>query len=209
MSRIRTFGASVIALAAGIGTAAAADLGYTPTPEVTYNPAPAFSWTGPYIGGLLGYGWGDAQIPGKDPTPSGIVGGVYGGYNFQAAPNFVLGVEGDITATGMSDTAGGVKVTNPWNGTFRGRAGYNWDRFLVYGTGGLAVGEVKTKAGGVSDSNTNVGWTLGAGVEAAITNNVTARVEYRYTDLGSTNFANVGKLDYTSNQVLTGIGLKF
>ena len=73
MSRIRTFGASVIALAAGIGTAAAADLGYPAAPEVTYNPAPAFSWTGPYIGGLLGYGWGDAQITGKDPTPGGIV----------------------------------------------------------------------------------------------------------------------------------------
>ena len=120
-----------------------------------------------------------------------------------------MGVEGDITATGMSDTAGGVKVTNPWNGTLRGRAGYNWDRFLVYATGGLAVGEVKTKAGGVSDSNTNAGWTVGAGVEAAITNNVTARVEYRYTDLGSTSYSNVGKLDFTSNQVMTGIGLKF
>ena len=212
MLRIRTIGASLMALGLGMGAASAADIAgstYTPTPEVTYNPNPAFSWTGPYIGGILGYGWGNAKVPGPDPDPNGIVGGVYGGYNFQASPNFVLGVEGDIAASGMNDKNGGVRIKNPWNGTIRGRAGVAFDRFLVYGTGGFAFGEVEAKTGGKTVSDTRTGWTLGAGLEAAVTNNVVTRVEYRYTDLGSHNFSNAGKVDFTSNQVLVGVGLKF
>ena len=71
------------------------------------------------------------------------------------------------------------------------------------------VDEVEAKTGGKTVSDTRTGWTLGAGLEAAVTNNVVTRVEYRYTDLGSHNFSNAGKVDFTSNQVLVGVGLKF
>ena len=63
MSRIRMLGASAVALMIGVGGATAADI-YAPAPvaEVIYSPAPAFSWTGGYMGGLLGYEWGKADV---------------------------------------------------------------------------------------------------------------------------------------------------
>jgi outer membrane immunogenic protein len=189
MLSFRTIGAGALALTASAGMAFAADLPtYTPPPaSQVYNPAPAFSWTGPYLGLTGGYGWG---------TSSGFKGGGYAGYNFQINPNWVVGVEGDIL--------GSTQRTNSWDSSVRGRLGYAYDRYLFYGTGGVAFGDVKN--GGASSTRT--GWTLGAGVEAALTNNMTARVEYRYTDLGT---ANVGgsSISQTSNDLTLGVGFKF
>jgi outer membrane immunogenic protein len=215
MSRIRVLGASLIALAAGIGSAAAADLPvYSPPPEVTYNAAPAYSWTGPYIGGIVGYGWGDANGPGFSWNADGFGGGVFAGYNFQPDPSFVVGIEGDIQASAMNGSSGllgGPSIKNTWNGTLRARAGFAVDRFLVYGTGGVAFGGLTASNAISSDSATKVGWTLGGGVEAAITNNVTARLEYRYTDLGTHTYAlaPATPIGFTSHQVLAGVGFKF
>jgi outer membrane immunogenic protein len=78
-----------------------------------------------------------------------------------------------------------------WFGTVRGRAGVLvTPRVLLYATGGLAYGEVNTsETVGVvptafSTNSTNVGWTVGAGIEGAIGGNWTARLEYLYVDLG-------------------------
>ena len=67
------------------------------------------------------------------------------------------------------------------------------------------------KNGGSSDINVQTGWTAGAGAEAAITSNVVGRLEYRYTDLGSSGFATTpaSNVGFTSNQVFAGVGLKF
>jgi outer membrane immunogenic protein len=217
MLKVRFLGASLIALSIGAGTAVAADAPqdtYTPTPDITYNPAPAFSWTGFYAGGLLGYGWGNADTDNGDFDADGFLGGAFTGYNYQLPNNVVVGVEGDVTY-GDQNGSGGIpntSVENDWNGTLRGRLGYAFDRFMVYGTGGLAVGRVEASQGGVSDSTTAIGWTAGAGVETAITDNIIGRVEYRYTDLGSDSFGlgngptNVG-LD--SHAVMVGLGFKF
>ena len=212
MLRIRTLGASLIALVAGVGAAAAADISVysPPPPEAVYNPTSAYNWTGSYVGAQLGYGWGTASDVGLDWDANGLAGGVFAGYNVMPTPNFVLGVEGDINATGMSGKLGPVTVDNPWDATLRARAGIAVNRFLIYGTGGLAVGGVKVSSGGSSDSATKVGWTLGGGVEAAVTSNVTARVEYRYTDLNDDTYSTApGKVGFTSNQVLFGVGMKF
>ena len=213
MSRMRVLGAATVALMVGVGAASAADI-YAPPPvaEVIYNPAPAFSWTGGYAGGLVGYEWGKANVQnGVDPEPSGWMGGVFGGYNFQTSNMTVFGIEGDFALSGADDKAGGVRVENNWNGTLRARAGLAFDRFMLYGTGGLAVGHVKVKVPGDSDSATKAGWTIGAGMEAAITNKVIGRLEYRYTDLGTHNFdtAPRKKVDLTSSQVMVGVGFKF
>ncbi|MBR1201172.1 porin family protein [Bradyrhizobium sp. AUGA SZCCT0051] len=86
-----------------------------------------------------------------------------------------------------------------WFGTVRGRIGFvPAERLLIYGTGGLAYGEVKTHiansevfSNGVSrlwlgdTSDVRVGWTVGGGLEYAFTNNWTLRGEYLYVDLGS------------------------
>ncbi|MBN8996041.1 MAG: porin family protein [Rhizobiales bacterium] len=212
MSRIRSFGASLIVLSAGIAPAAAADLGggYAEPSAPAYRSS-GFSWNGPEIGVLLGYGWGNASAPGTKFGADGWTGGAYAGYNFQVAPQFVLGVEGDIMASGMDGSVAGLGVSNPWNATLRGRAGWAYNQFLLYGTGGLALGGLKTSTPGDSDTKTQVGWTLGVGAEAALTNTVTARLEYRYTDLGNAGFSNVGggNVGFTSNQLMLGLGMKF
>jgi outer membrane immunogenic protein len=217
MSRIRFLGASLIALSAAAGPAAAADItqdSYTPPPDVTYNPAPAFTWTGLYLGGLVGYGWGNADTDNGDFDADGFLGGVFTGYNYQLPNNVVVGIEGDVTYHDQSGSGGAptTSVDTDWNGTLRGRLGYAFDRFMPYVTGGLAVGNVEASEGGTSDSTTAVGWTAGAGVETAITDNIVGRVEYRYTDLGSDNFTlgtTAPDVDVSSHSVLVGLGFKF
>ncbi len=220
MSRIRMLGASAVALMIGVGGATAADI-YAPAPvaEVIYSPAPAFSWTGGYMGGLVGYEWGSAHVrknnqwSGQNVDPEGWMGGIFGGYNFQTSGMFVAGVEGDFTFSGASDKTKGFSVENNWNTTLRARAGIAIDRFLMYGTGGLAVGNISVRNQGVgSDTGTHAGWTIGGGIEAAFTNNIIGRLEYRYTDYG-TNIYDTGKrdtkVDFNSNQVMVGVGYKF
>ena len=200
MLRIRNLvasvGASALAIAAGVGVANAADLSqpYTPPPAQAYTPAPAWSWTGPYAGLTGGYGWAS---PG-----SGFEGGGYLGYNIQTNQHFVVGIEGDVTASGKNGSNGTYDVKNNWDATLRGRVGYAVNKVLIYGTGGVAFGGVQNAGA----SATNTGWTAGAGIEAAVTQNVTARVEYRHTDLGGLP---AGGGDYSSNDLLVGVGFKF
>jgi outer membrane immunogenic protein len=103
----------------------------------------------------------------------------------------VFGLEGDIDWTDISGSTNCFGLTcrteNSWLGTVRGRVGYAWDRFMPYFTGGAAFGDIKaTVPAFVSSSSTNVGWTIGGGVEGAIAGNWTAKLEYLYVDLGDT-----------------------
>jgi outer membrane immunogenic protein len=150
-----------------------------------YQPLNAYSWAGPY----LGYEWGTVS---NNPTrPSGVVGGVQGGYNFQNGP-WVFGVEGDLEVTGASDTFAPWKFSNPWFGTLRGRAGYSFNNILFYGTGGLAFGELRGETFGFSESQTSAGWTLGAGAEFGVAQNWTARIEFLFVDLTESPFVITG-----------------
>jgi outer membrane immunogenic protein len=141
---------------------------------------------------------------------NGVVGGGQIGYNWQMQ-SWLWGLEADIQGTGekgtrefsFSQTICGAAcfiATTPfalaqkidWFGTVRGRAGVLvTPKVLLYGTGGLAYGEVKSsEAIGVvpalfSTSTTKVGWTVGAGIEGAIGGNWTARLEYLYVNLGT------------------------
>jgi outer membrane immunogenic protein len=199
MLRIRTLlaaGVSLAAITAGAGMASAADLSnYTPPPAPEYAPAPTYSWTGPYAGFVGGYGWG---------TTPGWLGGGFVGYNLQTNQSLVVGLEGDVMFSNRNGTSAGNDVHNNWNGTFRGRIGYAVDRFMIYGTGGVAVGGLHSDS--ASESATKVGWTAGGGIEAALTDKVTGRVEYRHTDLGA--FPSGGST-YKSDAVLVGVGFKF
>lgn len=202
MFSIRTFGAtagaSLLALIVGTSASGAADISnYEPPPAAPiYTPAPAFSWTGPYVGLTGGYGWGSANT-------DGWLGGAYAGYNFQTSTNWVIGVEGDFTFTGKDGTEGGITYENPWNSTVRARVGYAWDKYLLYGTGGVAFGKLESNQ---PTSDTKTGWTIGAGVEAALTQNITGRLEYRHTDLGDIPGTTI---DYHSDDLMVGVGLKF
>jgi outer membrane immunogenic protein len=139
---------------------------------------------------------------------SGGFGGAQIGYNWQFNPNWVVGVEADIAGSSyegkLNGNLGGLALPGPvnfeagseveWFGTVRARLGYAYDNLLLYGTGGLAYGSVKSSLSASFDgtsivnesaSNTQTGWTIGAGFEYGITKNITLKTEYLYVDLGS------------------------
>ena len=203
----------------------AADLPQPADPVPSYPVTPdtmsGFDWTGPYVGASLGWGWGNfttrSTPTGKfENDANGILGGLYGGYNFMFTPNILTGVEGTFDFTNLDDssTVGGVNVKtgSDWNSTIRGRLGYAFDNFLIYGTGGLALADLDVKAGGAKDSTVALGWTLGAGVESAVSKNVTVRLDYAYENFGQEKF-NLGgttyKTDLDNNVVRAGIAYKF
>lgn len=184
-------GAMVAAAVSGVTSAHAADLPYgrQQAPYTVNQPLNMYSWAGPYLGGNIGYGWGDVT---NNPTsPSGVNGGLQLGYNWQRGP-WVFGLEGDIQLNGAEDTFAPWKFSNPWYGTVRGRVGYAVNNVLFYGTGGLAFGELKGETFGLSETRDSLGWTVGLGAEAAITQNWTAKVEYLYVDLSQRDFSITG-----------------
>lgn len=204
------FALAVMALIAAASTmsAKAADMNYGSRAPYTVNqPLNAYSWAGPYLGGNIGYGWGSVD---NNPTkPSGFVGGVQAGYNWQAGP-WVFGLEGDIQATGADDTFAPWKFSNPWFGTVRGRAGYAFNNILFFGTGGLAFGELRGETFGLSESHTTAGWTLGAGAEFGFAPNWSAKVEYLYVDLSNNNFTITGASNgYRFGLVRAGVNYHF
>ena len=142
-------------------------------------------------------------------TASGFIGGGQIGYNWQHG-SYVFGVEADFSFSGIKGGRNTGFLTPPptllsrsfvesdklpWLATVRGRIGLTWQNFLLYATGGLAAGEhkfsqsiftitaVRENFGSVS--TTKFGWTAGAGIEASIAGNWTAKAEYLYIDLGS------------------------
>jgi outer membrane immunogenic protein len=179
--------AMAIATAAS-GSAAAADLPRGPAP---YYPPPAsiYNWTGPYAGLNLGYEWG--KVTNNVTEPSGIAGGGQIGYNWQLG-QFVFGVETDIQASAADDTFAPYKFSNPWFGTLRGRAGFAINNVMLYGTAGLAYGELKGEFFGLEEDKTLVGWTAGAGIEYGFTQNWSAKLEYLYMDLSSRTYSITG-----------------
>ena len=191
---------AVALIAAGAALPAqAADMGYGARAPYTVNqPLNAYSWAGPYLGVNLGYAWGSVD---NNPTkPSGFAGGVQGGYNWQTR-EWVFGVEADIQATGATDTFAPWKFSNPWFGTVRGRVGYALNNIMFFGTGGLAYGSLRGETFGLSESHTTAGWTAGVGTEFGLTRNWSAKIEYLYVDLSTTNFTVTG----TSNGSRFGV----
>lgn len=183
----KTIMAMAIATTAS-GSAAAADLPRGPAP---YYPPPAsiYNWTGPYAGLNLGYQW--AKVTNNVTEPSGIAGGGQLGYNWQLG-QFVFGLETDIQASAADDTFASYKFSNPWFGTLRARIGYAINNVMLYGTGGLAYGELKGEFFGLEEDKTLVGWTAGAGIEYGFTQNWSAKLEYLYMDLASRTYSITG-----------------
>lgn len=195
--------------------ALAADLGSVeplPAPDIV-EAAPANNWTGFYLGVLGGYGWGTAgtDAAAGDLDVEGFDIGGYAGANWQWG-NFVVGAEGDLLFPFRDETAGGISVDQGLNGSLRGRAGIALDRFLVYGTAGGAGTDLELSSAAGSDEQTLWGWTAGAGVEGQVLDNVTARIEYRFTDYFDEDF-NLGgatvNSDFDTHTIRGGIGLKF
>ncbi len=170
-------------------------------------PAPysAFSWAGPYFGANVGYQWG--SVANSSADPHGFLGGLQLGYNWRSS-NIVYGVETDAQLTGADDTSAGTKFSNPWFGTTRGRLGVAVNNMLFYGTGGLAYGGGKAAFGGVSESHSHFGWTIGAGAEVGLTPNWSAKVEYLFVNLADERYALTG-LDHDFANSLLRFGFNF
>lgn len=192
--------------AVAIIPAQAADLGRAPPRAAVpaYAPAMPMLWNGFYIGGHLGYGSSTSSASyagttlGASPEMGGFFAGGQIGYNFQFSPNFVFGLEADISGTDQDGTA----ILGPWTGrsemnvfgTVRGRVGYAFHNLLFYGTGGFAWGHntltVSPAPNGITSvSRTHFGWTAGGGIEYAFTPNWSAKAEYLYMDLGNRDYA--------------------
>ncbi len=162
----------------------------------------SYDWSGPYLGIQGGFAFGDAShsfsngAPSDNSDPEGFLGGVHAGFNGQLG-DILVGLEVDAELTGINgsfnNTTGGTSSGSTdinSQGSLRARIGLPMDRLLPYITGGLAAADVDY-GGGPSGgpccgfSKTALGYTLGAGIEYAITDSITTRVEYRYTDFGS------------------------
>jgi outer membrane immunogenic protein len=198
-------------LASIAGAASAADLSAPRSAAYTKAPAlsPAVNWSGFYIGAVGGYA--------SEATsgPLGIKGGFGGGtlgYNWQFG-QFVVGLEGDGTFGDVSSTAtvNGVTATAKVDSfsTFRGRAGVAVDQVLFYGTAGLALADTKITTPTLSGSNTQTGWTAGAGVEWMFAPHWSLKGEYLYRSFDNVTVAGVstGTLNVNSGQV--GINYHF
>jgi len=200
--------ALVVVAACWTMSAQAADMNYGSRAPYTVNqPLNAYSWAGPYLGGNLGYAWGSVE---NNPTkPSGFAGGVQAGYNWQSG-QWVFGSEGDIQASGATDTFAPWKFSNPWFGTLRGRVGYALGNVMFYGTGGLAFGELRATTFGLSESHSTVGWTAGVGAEMGFAPNWSAKVEYLYVDLSNNNFVITGASNgYRFGLIRAGVNYHF
>lgn len=190
-----------IIFAALIAPVSAADIPvrgpvYTKAPP----PAPVFNWTGFYVGAHIGYGWGETDWS-TVIEPSGVFGGLQLGYNWQFNPNWVVGVETDISATDINDA---FPQHFDYVGTLRGRIGYTWDRTMLYATGGLAYAE----AGIGGFHHTHIGWTIGAGLEWAFAPNWSAKAEYLYIDLEDKVYPAVW-VGYDIHTVRLGVNYRF
>lgn len=197
-------GLAAIAAASLVSGAFASDLPSrraAPAPAPYLSPAPVFSWTGFYAGINGGYGFGSFDTSRGKKFLGSVNGGLIGGtvgYNYQFS-QFVAGLEGDFDYASIDNTkhpfAGATTKSKLSSiGTIRGRLGFAADRALVFVTGGFAGGQVKAR---ISDSVNNVfqsrsdfrsGYALGAGIEYAFTNNISAKAEYIYTSLGSRKY---------------------
>jgi outer membrane immunogenic protein len=176
-------------------------------------------------------------------TPSGVIVGGQVGCNWQAN-GFLIGIEGDArwlsgdasrSVTNFpainSNDVFTTRAENRFVATLRPRLGMVWDRWLLFVTGGLAVGDPRftdafgafgnTSIASISASRTRVGWTVGGGVEYAFSNNWSAKFEYLYADFGTIDTVIPSCIDcavgsdiavhhkYTENVVRAGLNYKF
>ncbi|WP_273722584.1 outer membrane protein [Bartonella sp. AU18XJBT] len=263
---------SVIAIAAASAAQAADVVIPRETAPAVITAAPAYSWTGFYLGAQIGGRSIKSDNFSNDFKFSGMIGGLYTGYNIDLGSGVVFGLDTDVSFVGKKDTVNygehrvggqnktaegitkiltdakipvkdGLRVANgdaytesitikeKWSGATRVRIGFAADRIMPYIAGGVAytqmqgISAIEVKkavdtsadsgklvaSGNVYDeTKTLVGFTLGAGVDFAMTDNVLLRAEYRYSDYGKKKyFKDTAELQYRVNDFRVGVAYKF
>lgn len=186
-----------------LSTAAyAADLPVYEPPPIEAPVPVGYDWNGFYLGIQGGWKFGedDYEVTGADTSfdVDGPMVGGHLGYNFQSGM-FLFGIEGDgewadVEGTFTAGNGDEVGTDIDWQASARARLGVTWDRVLLYATGGAAFAGTQNRildAGTGAEDNeddTRIGWTAGAGAELGITSNISAGIEYRYTDLGEEEY---------------------
>jgi outer membrane immunogenic protein len=231
--------AAALSVVVSMSAASAADL---PAPIYAKAPVrvdPAFNWSGFYVGGHVGGIWGSSRVfndgvltESGAPT-NGVVGGILAGYNWQTGP-VVLGIEGDF---GWSDAQGhGVDVDVPppppvvprgpntyslrWDSHIVGKAGFASDKWLIFATGGVAIAGFNFQEGAVPPdpppnniSKAFTGFSVGAGVEYALTQHLLGRLQYIYDDFGGKNYVALDggtyRVNLTSQTLRGALSWKF
>lgn len=194
------------------------------------------NWSGFYLGASVGGGWGNSRttydragnnhLTPETISPSGYLASLTLGYNYKLSNNIVIGIEGDIGVMDIdaSDRTG-LWDGHVWKsqyggmwGTLRGRLGYAFDNFMIYGTGGLAFMETDEKILGDNDATQNTynegvhtGWVIGGGIEYALTENITTKIEYLHMEFGKySGYTNNNELYTFENDVdIVRVGLNY
>lgn len=204
-------------------------------PAVVASPR---NWTGFYVGGQVGWVGSLASVSGRNDvtTFSGsqnlnsILAGGFAGYDHQIGL-VVVGVESDANARiGKKTTVGSFawyytgetwKSESAWDASLRLRLGFlATSQTLVYATGGVAWASYNLRLtdsqGLLAESKVRTGWTIGGGLQQALTKNISLRAEYRHSDYGSksgTYDSGKGIQAYKSklrdNRVTVGLAYKF
>jgi outer membrane immunogenic protein len=198
---------ALVALGATV-PALAADLAARPyTKAPAYMAAPIYNWTGFYVGGHVGgaFGGNNGFIGTTGNSNDGrFLGGLQVGADYQFAPNWVVGIEGQYSWLGSNNNAvafiapgAGFVYNNNQRGlgSVTGRLGYTWGPALLYVKGGYAYSDYSeslTFLGAPTaftlNSSHHDGYTVGAGLEYMFAQNWSGKIEYQYYDFGKTNF---------------------
>jgi outer membrane immunogenic protein len=228
----------------GVQVATAADMPVKARAPVAVA-APAWNWTGCYVGINGGGAWGRSDhldVTGPSFTNTfnvqgGLVGGTVG-CNYQFAPQWLVGVEGDWDWSGKKGSSFDVgpfgnpaftsSTNEKWIATVRGRVGFlPMSNLVLFATGGWADASVEgvvniPGAGTFSQTNNRSGWTAGGGFEWAIWpstpvahNWVSVKAEYLYVKFNNSAYTFVppvvprGNIALNDNILRVGLNWHF
>ena len=201
----------LVAILAAVAAYPAGALGQTPPvaiPDRDYGPV----WTGFYVGGAFGAGGmvnrltsttGGVTSRFDGGGASGVLGSIYGGVDYQITRRGLLGLMAELSYGGGQGAVGAqtpvaVAGVNQYLGlgwAVLARAGFLASpSTLLYLTGGYAGQVINTsshaaafgQSATVSGDSTVNGWTVGPGFETLLTNNLSGKLEYRYSQFGTT-----------------------
>ncbi|MDP3316670.1 MAG: porin family protein [Devosia sp.] len=180
----------------------AADL-IVEAPMAPMYEAASGNWDGPYIGVFGGYAAGTYDVTGPGETDmDGYLLGVNAGVNFTLTEGIVAGVVGDVAWSNVDSDSDPLQID--WTGSVRGLVGFDGGSFLPYLTAGVAF------ANGEIDGNdgTSIGWTAGAGIQFAATEDLSIDLQYRYSDYGTADYGPY-EATLTTHQLTVGLNFKF
>ena len=224
-----------LAALASAQSAFAADLGARPYPYATKAPpayaTPIYNWTGFYLGAHLGGAFSSnnnfSGLGTGNNSNGRFLGGVQVGADWQFAPTWVIGAEGQYSWLSGSVGAafpGGLVYTNSQRGlgSITGRFGYTWGPGLLYVKGGYAYSDnnekvtlAGTPVGFATNGDHRNGWTVGGGVEYMFAPSWSAKAEYQYYNFGSASFtapaalAPAGSFTTDDHTIKAGVNYRF